>query len=184
VTIEERIAQPEAELQGLRKTPQSSSLPLGKKLGQKLQKLISIISYQSFPRWGREAEVAHTAKKATPKRKLGRPRTPDDIRELVLKLARENSWGDSRILCELRKLGIKSISLHTVTLILNEHDIESGPKRGRGTWNEFLKIHADTQWQCGFVSKPMWTTRGLVAPYFIEGAAPGDSARGHLPQKL
>ena len=130
--------------------------------------LISIVSYQSFRRWVREAEEAHTAKKAAmPKRKPGRPRTPDDIRELVLKLARENSWGYTRILGELRKLGIKSISRQTLKVILKENNIDPGPKRGKGTWDEFLKIHADTLWQCDFVSKPMWTVKGLVDLYFI-----------------
>ena len=35
-------------------------------------------------------------------------RTTDDIRELVLKLARENDWGYTRILGELRKLSEES----------------------------------------------------------------------------
>ena len=43
------------------------------------------------------------------KGKGGRPRTGDEIRELVLKLARENDWGYTRILGELKKLGITSI---------------------------------------------------------------------------
>jgi putative transposase len=116
----------------------------------------------------REAEEALTAKKvAKPKRKPGRPRTPDDIRELVLRLARDNSWGYTRILGELRKLGIKSISRQKVTVILKENNIDPGPKRSKGTWDEFLKIHADTLWQCDFVSKPMWTMKGLVDLYFV-----------------
>ena len=150
-------------------TPQEKRrlLRFGKKLGQQLMELISIVSYQSFLRWVREAEAAHTAKKATPKRKPGRPRTPNEIRELVLRLAKENSWGYTRILGELRKLGIKSISRQTVKVILKENDIDPGPKRGKGTWDEFLKIHADTLWQCDFVSKPMWTARGLVDLYLL-----------------
>jgi hypothetical protein len=87
----------------------------------------------------------------------------------VVRFGKENSWGYTRILGELRKLGIKSISRQTVKGILKENDIDPGPKRGNGSWDEFLKIHADTQWQCGFVSKPMWTTRGLVAPDFLGG---------------
>jgi putative transposase len=143
-------------------------LRCGRKLGLQLKELISIVSYQSFRRWVREAEEAHTAKKATtPKRKPGRPRTPDDIRELVLELARENSWGYTRILGELRKLGIKTISRQTVKVILKENNIDPGPKRGNWTWDEFLKIHADTLWQCDFVSKPMWTMKGLVDLYFV-----------------
>jgi putative transposase len=143
-------------------------LRCGRKLGVQLKELISIVSYQSFRRWVREAEEAHAAKRvATPKRKPGRPRTPDDIRELVLKLARENSWGYTRILGELRKLGIKCISRQTVKVILKENNIDPGPKRGKGTWDEFLKIHADTLWQCDFVSKPMWTAKGLVDLYLL-----------------
>jgi putative transposase len=65
----------------------------GRKLGLQLKELISIVSYQSFRRWVRETEGARTEKKGMPKRKPGRPRTPEEIRELVLKLARENSWG-------------------------------------------------------------------------------------------
>jgi putative transposase len=140
---------------------------LGKKLGIQLRELISIATYQTFQRWVRDAEEAGTATKHVPKRKPGRPRTPDDIRELVLKLARENTWGYTRILGELRKLGIRSISRQTVKVILKENDIDPGPKRGTGSWDEFLKIHADTLWQCDFVSKPMWTTRGLVDLYFL-----------------
>lgn len=34
------------------------------------------------------------------------PKTPDEIRELVLKLPLETSWGYTRILGELRKLGV------------------------------------------------------------------------------
>ena len=34
------------------------------------------------------------------------PKTPDEIRELVLKLPRETSWGYTRILGELGKLGV------------------------------------------------------------------------------
>jgi putative transposase len=142
---------------------------LGKKLGQQLKELISIVTYQPFLRWVREAEAAHTAKKATPKRKPGRPRMQDDIGELVLRLARVNSWGYTRILGELQKLGIRSISRQTVKVILKGNDIDPGPTRGKGTWDEFLKIHAETLWQCDFVSKPMWTTRGLVDLYFLVG---------------
>ncbi|MCL6506364.1 MAG: integrase core domain-containing protein, partial [Bryobacteraceae bacterium] len=62
---------------------------------------------------------------------------------------------------------IKSISRQTVKVILKENNIDPGPKRGKGTWDEFLKIHADTLWQCDFVSKPMWTMKGLVDLYFV-----------------
>jgi len=117
---------------------------------------------------GREKEdTPKKEKKAEPTKKRGRPRTPDEIRELVLKLARENSWGYTRILGELRKLGITRISRQTVKNILKEHDLDPGPVRGKGSWDEFLKIHAATLWQCDFVSKRMWTLRGFDDLYFL-----------------
>jgi len=149
-------------------TPQEQRrlLKVGRRLGAQLKELISIVSYQTFARWVRDVETTHAAKPSTAKRKPGRPRTSDEIRNLILKLARENSWGYTRILGELRKLGI-TISRQTVKVILKENGIDPGPNRGKGTWDEFLKIHADTLWQCDFVSKPMWTMKGLVDLYFI-----------------
>ena len=33
----------------------------------------------------------------------------------------------------------------TLKVILKEKDIDPGPMRGKGTWDEFLKIHADNR---------------------------------------
>ena len=135
--------------------------------GRRLKELASFVSYQTFARWVRETEQAGNQQKAPPARKPGRPKTDDEIRELVLKLARENAWGYTRILGELRKLGITRISRQTVKNILKAHDLDPGPKRGKGSWDEFLRIHADTLWQCDFVSERMWTLRGFVDLYFL-----------------
>ncbi len=70
-----------------------------------------------------------------------------------MKLARENEWGYTVILGELRKLGIRSISRNTVKRILAEHGINPGPRRGEGTWDEFLKLHATSLWQRDFFSQ-------------------------------
>ncbi|MBX3399505.1 MAG: hypothetical protein KF873_12245 [Gemmataceae bacterium] len=75
-------------------------------------------------------------------RKPGRPRTEESVRDLVLRLARETGWGYSRILGELKKLGIRSVSRSTVINILREMGIDPGPKRGIGSWSEFLLRHA------------------------------------------
>ena len=98
-----------------------------------------MVSYQTFVRWIREKEASHAEKQAASARKSGRPQTTDDIQELVLRLARENSWGSTRILGELRKRGIKSVSRQTVKMILKEHDIDSGPQRGKGSWEARLR---------------------------------------------
>ena len=149
-------------------TPAEKSrlIKLGRDLGVKLRDLISIVSYSTFRRWVRDAETAHVASQP-PSQPTGRPRTPSDIRELVLKLARENSWGYTRILGELRKLGIESISRSTVKAILKEHGIAPAPDRPRGSWSEFIRIHAATLVQCDFLSKPVWTPKGLVTLYVL-----------------
>jgi len=40
------------------------------------------------------------------------------------------------------------------------------PKRGEGTWDEFIRIHAKTLWASDFISKKVWTLGGLV-DFFI-----------------
>jgi len=94
-----------------------------------------------------------------PKRK-GRPRMAAMIRELVIKLAKESGWGYTRILGELRKLKVGPISRQSIKNILIENGFDLGPKRGKGTWSEFIEIHKDTLWQIDFFSKLIWTRRG------------------------
>lgn len=142
-------------------------LRAGRRLGGQLRDLTSFVSYQTFARWVRETEQAEKEKPTASSRKPGRPKTDAEVRALVVRLATENSWGYTRILGELRKLGITRISRQTVKNILKEHQLDPGPKRGPGSWEEFLRIHAESLWQCDFVSKRMWTMKGLVDLYFV-----------------
>jgi putative transposase len=149
-------------------TPSERSrlLALGRDLGTQLRSLISIVSYGTFRRWVREAEATHLAHVQPPQR-IGRPRTASDTRELVLRIARENSWGYTRMLGELRQLGITHISRQAVKAILKKQGISPAPDRGGGTWTEFIRIHAATLWQCDFLTKPIWTPKGLVNLYVL-----------------
>lgn len=76
-------------------------------------------------------------------------------------MAGETGWGYTRILGELKKLGIRSISRNTVKRILIANGLDPGPKRGVGTWDEFLRIHAATLWQCDFFSVRTLTRKGF-----------------------
>jgi putative transposase len=58
-------------------------------------------------------------------------------------------------------LGIKPPSRNTVKKILKAAGFEPGPKRGEGTWDEFLKQHAASLWQCDFFSKRILTMKGI-----------------------
>jgi putative transposase len=49
---------------------------------------------------------------------------------------------------------------------MRDHNFEPGPKRGENTWDEFLKIHAQTLWQCDFFGKKVLTLSG-VREFFV-----------------
>lgn len=79
----------------------------------------------------------------------------------MIKIARETGWGYTRILGELKKLGVPSVSRQTVVNILKANGLEPGPRQGPGTWDDFLKMHAHTLWQCDFFSKRILSRVGM-----------------------
>jgi putative transposase len=136
-------------------------LKYGLPLGPRIKDVITIVSPRTFARWA-SGETKSVGKAA----KTGRPRTAAEIVELVLRLARETGWGYTRILGELKKLRVGKIARSTVVNLLRANGFDPGPKRGEGTWAEFIERHAATLWQCDFFSKKVWTPTGLV-PYFL-----------------
>jgi putative transposase len=86
---------------------------LGVRLGSAIKDLITIVHPRTFARWLSETKAGIQEKKAR-----GRPRKPEEIRQLVLDMAKESGWGYRRILGELRKLGIKFVSRSTISRIL------------------------------------------------------------------
>jgi putative transposase len=111
-------------------------------------------------------DARHRRRGRKPARKPGRPRTPGDVRKIVLHLARENSWGYSRILGELKKLGIR-VARGTVVNILKEAGLATGPERGESTWDQFVKRHAKTLWACDFLRVRTLTLRGFRDAYLL-----------------
>jgi len=99
----------------------------------------------------------------TAKRDPGRPRTKDEIRELVVRIATENrSWGYTRIQGSLANLG-HEVSRGTIANILHEQGLEPAPQRRKGTiWPEFLKAHWDVLGAADFFTVEVWTLGGLV----------------------
>lgn len=131
----------------------------GAKLGKALHQLVSIVTPGTFLRWIREEKRA--GRKPTKPARRGRRRTAEDIRKLVVKLARENTWGYARIVGELKKLGIRSIKKSTVRNILKAEGLDPSPKRDGATWDEFLARHAASLWQCDFFTQKVLTVKGL-----------------------
>jgi transposase InsO family protein len=100
-------------------------------------------------------------------RRPGRPPIERAVRELILRLARENShWGYARIVGELRKLGI-TVSATLVRNVLARAGLSPAPERGASSWRSFLRQHGNTIVACDlFTVDTVWLRR-LYVLFFV-----------------
>jgi len=150
---------------------------LGRPLGAAIRSLVSIVRPATFLKWVRDGRKRPKRKTVT--RKPGRPRTPEQIRKIVLRIARETSFGYVRILGELKKLGIGGVSRSTVVNILKQAELPTGPARGERTWDQFLKSHAKTLWACDFLTLRVLTATGLKFAFALVFVHP-KTRRAHV----
>jgi len=145
-----------------RKDERERLLKFGKALGRAIEELITIVSPATFYRWLREEK--EPKRKKYPK---GGQRKPRELRELVIQIASVTNFGLTRIVGEIRKLGIKKISRQTVRNILKEEGIKPSPDRTTDTWKNFIDRHKETLWACDFFSVKTVTTRGFKEMYVL-----------------
>ncbi|NIA16536.1 MAG: hypothetical protein GWP08_20945, partial [Nitrospiraceae bacterium] len=100
----------------------------GKALGRKLLRgLATIVTPDTILRWHREL-VAKKWDYSDRRGKIGRPRTKQEIADLIVRMAKENpTWGYGHIEGALQNLGI-TLCDTTVKNILREHGIEPAPE--------------------------------------------------------
>jgi putative transposase len=101
-------------------------------------------------------------------RRPGRPTISDEIRALVLRLARENPhWGYQRIVGELAGVGVR-VSATTVAKILRQAGLSPAGARAQLSWRNFLRAHADSIIACDFFTvETLWLGR-LYVLFFLE----------------
>jgi putative transposase len=113
-----------------------------------------------------------------PQRKGGRPPTGRALRELVLRLARENpAWGYQRIAGELLKLGFR-ISPSTVRRLLASAGLEPAPRRHAVSWPAFLRRQATSLLACDFFTVETVTLRRLYVRSSSSWAAGASTSPG------
>jgi hypothetical protein len=100
---------------------------------------LRLVSPRTLLRWHAQLVVRRWTH---PRRQPGRPPTPQPIRALVLRMARESStWGYRRIHGELVGLGHR-VAASTVWRILKTAGINPAPQRSGPTWRQFLTAQA------------------------------------------
>ena len=123
-----------------------------------------LITPATLRRWHRR----FMARRWTDAHPVGRPPMRREIRDVVLRLARDNPrWGYQRIVGELKSLDM-SVSATTVRTWLRAAGLgPSGTRRGI-TWREFVRAHRHSLLAVDFFTvETLWLQR-LYVLFFIE----------------
>jgi putative transposase len=107
-----------------------------------------LVTPATLLRWHRRL----VARRWTYQGRNGRPPIDNKIRELVVRLARENPrWGYQRIAGEINGLGLK-VSATTVRKILRQAGIGPAGERGGLSWRAFLRAQAESMLAVDFLT--------------------------------
>ncbi|WP_222720951.1 integrase core domain-containing protein [Actinomadura sp. HBU206391] len=105
-----------------------------------------------------------------PRRSPGRPSTRKDIRDAVLRLARENpTWGYQRISGELAGVGVR-VPPSTVRDILKRAGMDPAPRRNGPSWGQFLAAQAEGIIACDLFHVDTVFLKRIYVLFFIEHA--------------
>lgn len=116
-------------------------------------------------RWHRQLIARHWT---YPHATTGRPPIARQVRDLVLRLARENpSWGHRRVHGELVGLGYQ-VAASTVWKILHRAGVDPAPQRSGPTWKQFLTIQAHAMLACDFFTVDTVFLKRVYVLFFLE----------------
>ena len=130
---------------------------------------------ETLVRWHRRLIARHWTH---PHRRAGGAPIDIHVRELILRLARENnSWGYLRIVGELRRLGVEG-SATLVRNVLHAAGVPPAPRRDRLDWRSFLRQHAAVTLACDFLTVDTVLLRRLTRAPATTSTRASVSCRG------
>ena len=138
------------------------------RLGRKaLEDVANAVKPETLLGWYRRL-VARKFDGSKSRRYPGRPRIDDEIEQLVVRMAKENTdWGYDRIVGAMANLGYR-LSDQTVGNILQRQGIPPAPQRMRTTtWADFIRAHMAVLAGTDFFTVEVLTLRGLVTYYVL-----------------
>ncbi len=119
------------------------------------RRALLIVRPETVARWHRRGFKLYWRAISKGRKRGGRPRTSKEIRQLILRMAAENTgWGAPRIHGELLKLGI-TISERTVSRYLRQQPCRSC------SWKTFLRNHREAVTAFDLFEVPTLTFRVL-----------------------
>jgi transposase InsO family protein len=133
-----------------------------KKLGRRmLAEVATIVTPETLLAWHRK--LIANKYDGSSHRGLGRPRTGNEIKELIVRMAEENrDWGYRRIQGALANLG-HEVARGTIANLIKQNGLEPAPERNRKTpWQEFLRQHWEVLVAADFFTVEVWTRKGLT----------------------
>jgi transposase InsO family protein len=139
--------------------------PLGRK---RLKEVATLVTPDTLLRWYKRL-IAQKFDGSQQRRLLGRPRVPEEVEQLVVRMAVENPrWGYRRIQGALANLGYRIDKL-TVRNILRRHHMDPAPQRRKAgmSWTQFLKLHWEVLAATDFFTVEVATWHGLVTYYVL-----------------
>jgi len=141
-------------------------MKIGAEVDHVVEHTLEIVSIKTYRRWQREERSGRSPGR------VGRPRLTRSLRELIIRLAKENGgWGVRRIVGELKKLALRA-SRSSVRRVLVDEKILPDPQRHapkgvQTPWRKFLAIHMNVMVACDFFCKTVWTPLGKQTAYVL-----------------
>jgi len=141
-------------------------MKIGAEVDHAVEHTLGVVTIKTYRRWLREERGGRKPGK------VGRPRLTKSLRELIIRLAKENTgWGVRRIVGELRKLAVRASRSSVRRVMVDEKMLPDPDRRAPMSvltpWRKFIAIHMNVMVACDFFCKTVWTPLGRKTAYVL-----------------